>query len=242
MAEEIDVATVEPIREADTFSADEMRKFEAAWRGIVRFYNRTGTIKRFDDVKSALLSLVKDAKRRLGGAEFQGSAPVQGFGMQPLTPYDMSTNATDTWDAAWTGVPASGWLLWLGNGAIGATVPANPSIVPRSANDDTWQIAHWGVISSEEDPLLQAIRPLMEKKEIGDIRIESQLRDSEEGYADLGKIMYTSGNPLHSYGVLGQMRQVTVGTDRYVPVGVVLGSARRLFQTGTAVRQVATAA
>lgn len=242
MGEDFKVHSIEPLKDAE-FSATEKKEFESAFRAIARHFNRFGTIKRVDEkLQTALYDLARDAKARLNGAEFQGLTAKEGFGMQPIVPRDVSTNDTDVWDATWTNAGTNGWVLWLGNGAFGATVPATPSIVPRSANDDVWNIAMWGAYSIEDDPIFQKVRVLVEKKEVGDHDIESQLRNSEDGYADFGRIYYTTGNPLHSYGVLAQIRQVSVGTLHFAPAGVIFGSARRLYQTGTAIRQVAIAA
>lgn len=238
MTEEVDIISMEPLSGID-FDSVEMQKFESAWRAVVRYYNRVGMVRRYDDaLKNAVLGLAKDAKKRFDGSRFQGLTPREGFGMQPIHVRDVNQTNIQDWYAVWA---TAGWREWLGNVGPDGGVAGATTVVTIDANDNYWHVAAWGVLSLDTDPVFQTIRPMMEKKEVGDHDVRMQLAGSEDGYADFGRIYYHTGKPAHSLSYGARIRAVTVGQGHLQLVGVTFGDATRFFQTGVNDRRVARA-
>lgn len=150
----------------DTFSTDELTRFEEYWYSVTQLLNKEGYSPVFTDVdKQALLQVLQAYKRdHEGSPEFMGANPKTGFGVRLNLPEDvgsrtaaLGTNATalQSWEVTWGTAGDRNWLS--DNIPDNGTFAAAGTVQLRDDAQVKWAWIFFGIASMHPSPKAKSI-------------------------------------------------------------------------------------
>jgi len=222
-----------------TFDENEDLQFEAAWRHVMRYYNRSAIQPMLeDDTKDAVYAIAKYHKKTTG-LGFDGLVPQSGFGMVPIMPPDVFginlTSGYTTWDQAWgTANVINAWLYDKAE-AVGTSAfqgSAVKDVVPRDASIDKWSMAIIGFEDLAPNPVIDFVRWSQRKEIVGDFEVGSKFRNGEQKYVDIGVVLGQVIDVPFQAGVGVSI----AGRSAVRPVGFTFGTQTRIRQTAANLR------
>ena len=104
-------------------------------------------------------------------------------------------------------------------------------VIRMAQMGDKWRIVLLGVGTFSALPKARGVRLEHAGVTLGDIPVDSQLRNAEDGIADFKGILDIDVGNTFAVGV--DIR--TVGSDSLYPVGVIFATASRMQKLGSAI-------